>query len=390
LTRYAVLGAGMMGRVVARDLVESEPSAEVSLYDRDEDLLARAIGFIGNDRARGGTLDVDRRPESVEALQGHDVAVAALPHGASLGVVELAIEAGTSLVDLVGEGPEARRRLHQSAAERGILVIPGCGVAPGISNFCVGRGMELLDEIESAAVYVGGIPKVKAPPLDYQTVYLLESVFNAYRRNAVVVRGGERVELPPLSGLERVRFPDPIGELEAFYTDGLGSLPLTVGRRVSGELYEKTLRYPGHAEKIRMLSDCGLLSDEPVQVDGVYVRPLRVLTRALEDRLRLGPAGDWLVMRVVVSGRKAGTPRSHVFDLVDELDRATGYTAMARTTGLTAAAAARWIARGRIGERGVLFPEEIFLGSRFEEITAELSTRGVHVRHRVVEGDGEA
>jgi saccharopine dehydrogenase-like NADP-dependent oxidoreductase len=376
----------MMGRVVARDLVESEPSSVVSLFDRDEELLARADRFIGNDRVHTAALNVAEGRNAVDALAGHDVAVAALPHGLSLRAVEQAIEAGTSLVDLVGEAPEARRRLHQRAVERGVVVIPGCGVAPGISNFCVGRGLELLDETERAAVYVGGIPKVKAPPLEYQTVYLLESVFNAYRRNAVVVRGGARVELPPLSGLERLEFPEPIGELEAFYTDGLGSLPLTVGERVSGELYEKTLRYPGHAAKIRLLSDCGLLSDDPVLVDAVEIKPLHLLTRVLEERLRLGPAGDWLVMRVLVEGRKAGSRRSHVFDLVDELDPETGYTAMARTTALTAATAARAVTGGKIGERGVLFPEEIFLGARFDEIVLELSTRGVHVRHRVVDG----
>jgi saccharopine dehydrogenase-like NADP-dependent oxidoreductase len=390
MARYAVVGAGMMGRVVARDLVESEPSAEVSLYDRDEELLARAARFIGSGRVRASTLDVTRGREVVEALAGHDAAVAAVPHGMSLTVVERAIEAGTSLVDLVGEGPEARRRLHERAVDRAVLVIPGCGVAPGISNVCVGRGMELLDETENAAVYVGGIPKVKAPPLDYQTVYLLESVFNAYRRNAVIVRGGERVELPPLSGVERIRFPDPIGELEAFYTDGLGSLPLTVGGRISGELFEKTLRYPGHAEKIRLLADCGLLSGEPVSVDGNEVRPFDLLTRVLGDRLRLGPAGDWLVMRVIVDGRKEGSHRRHVFELVDELDPETGYTAMARTTGLTAALAARWIARGTLQERGVLFPEEIFLGSRFPEFVDELSTRRVRVSHREVDVPAEA
>jgi lysine 6-dehydrogenase len=219
-------------------------------------------------------------------------------------------------------------------------------------------------------------------PLFYQTVYLLDSVFNAYRREALITRAGEPLRVPPLSGLEEVDFEEPIGALEAFYSDGLGSLPLTVARQVRGELSEKTLRYPGHVERIELLEECGLLSDRPLETrSGVSVAPLDVLLAALREKLVLGPEGDFLAMRVIVEGRRDGGTVRHVFELVDYFDPGRGETAMARTTGFTGASAARWIAGGKLTETGVLFPEELFREARYGALAAELAEKGIRITH---------
>ena len=380
--RYAVFGAGMMGRVVAQDLLASEPDASVALFDRSDELLADAAKRIADSRLSTRTFDANERVAAARAMEGHDVAIAALPHGLSLTLVESAIASGTSLVDLVGDAPEQRRALDAEARAAGCLIVPGCGVAPGISNFCVGRGIELLDDTDKAAIYVGGIPRKPEPPLWYQTVFLLESVLTSYRRQATIRREGAWVEVEPLTEIEELDFPEPIGKLEAFYTDGLGSLPMTVGERVRSDLYEKTLRYPGHVAGILFLQRCGLLSPTPVDVADISVAPVAVLQRVLEDKLRLGPEGDILVMRVVVEGLSGGRSVAHEFELIDYFDADKGHTAMARTTGFTAACAARRIACGVIEGAGVRFPEEIFLGEQFDAIVAELGTKGVRLGHR--------
>lgn len=382
MTRYTVVGAGMMGRVVAEDLLVSETSATVTLLDRSPELLAAAVERIGDTRLVTEVVDATDRDAVAGKMKGSDVAIAALPHGLSLGLVESAIASGTSLVDLVGEAPEKRRALDGDARRAGCLIVPGCGVAPGISNFCVGRGIELLDETDTAAIYVGGLPLKPAPPLWYQTVFLLESVLAAYRRKAVIRRDGRAVEVEPLSDLETVEFPEPIGALEAFYTDGLGSLPITVGEHVRRDLYEKTLRYPGHVAGISFLQQCGLMSTTPVDVDGVTVAPVRVLQKVLEDELALGPEGDVLAMRILVEGRSRGRDVVHEFELVDYYDPEKDHTAMARTTGFTAACAARRIAAGALESAGVRFPEELFVGERFDSIVSELAGKGVRISHR--------
>jgi lysine 6-dehydrogenase len=379
MKRYAVLGAGLMGRVVARDLLASEADATVTLLDLSSDLLGAASEFVADPRLTTGNLDVTDRPAAASALAGHHAAVAALPHARSLDALGAAISAGVSVVDLVGSYPERRLELDAAAREAGVLVVPGCGVAPGLSNVLVARGVEMLDVAEAAIIYVGGIPVERTPPLEYQTVYSLQSMFGAFMRPARIWQDGEATTVEPLSGLELLDFGNAIGTLEAFYTDGLASLPLTMTGKITRSLEEKTLRYPGFAERVAVLKSCGLLDAAPVDVGGVEVAPRDVLIRQVAPALRLGPDGDIVVMRVRVSGTADGRKRTHVFDLVDRFDASTGATAMARTTGYTAAVVARMIRAGKLPGSGVRFPEQLFGGLLGEELLSELSRRGVVV-----------
>jgi len=381
MTRYAVLGASLMGRVVAKDLLESEPEARVTLMDLNPARLYEVAGLLANPRLVTRMLDVTVREGAIELLRDHDVAIGALPHARSLQAIEASIGAGVSFVDLVGSKPELRKALDGTASEARVLVVPGLGVAPGLSNVLVARGMARLHETKEAVIYVGGIPKERRPPLEYQTVYSLVSMFGIFLRPAQLWQNGKRVAAEPLSDVEFLDFPLPVGRLEAFNTDGLASLVLTVSHRIQDRLVEKTLRYPGFAEKVKFLLDCGLLEAEPVQVGNATVVPRDVLIHQLDQKLSLGPQGDILVMRVVVKGTSGGSEVTHTFDLVDFMDPVTGETAMARTTCYPATIAARMIASGKIRERGVRFPEELFAGGLGDLLLSELKARGVSVNH---------
>ncbi len=370
----------MMGRVVAKNLLEEEKKSRVTILDNSESNLKLTEEFINSERLEIRECDVSDKSGTADLLSGHDASVSALPHGSSLNSIMAAIDAGVSLIDLVGSYPEKRKALHEEAIKNDVIIIPGFGVAPGLSNMCVGHAARfLLDEVQDAVIYVGGIPKVKTPPLDYQTVYTLESVFRVYNRQARVFSGGEPVELEPLTGYEILDFPEPIGKLEAYFTDGLASLPITMAGIVKGNLEEKTLRYPGFVEKVKFLRDCGFLEEYDVEVNNSLIKPLDALVSILGSKLELGPEGDILVMRIIVSGKSKGVQKKLVFELIDHYDKESGYTAMARTTGLPAAIAARMIARDQIYEQGVVFPEEVFIGALYETMIMELQEYGIMI-----------
>ncbi len=386
MNKYAVLGASLMGRFAAKELLRSEPDARVTLLDLDEGMLEETGGLLARDawvgqRLATARVDVQDIDQTGNALSGHDAAIGALPHACALDALKAAIHAGVSTVDLVGSKPELRRELDRSARDAGVLIVPGLGVAPGLSNVLVGRGVERLDQAHEAVIYVGGIPLEPTPPLQYQTVYSLVSMFNIFLRPAQIWKNGAWTTAQPLSGLEHLDFPPPIGTLEAFYTDGLASLVLTMPGRIRDSLEEKTLRYPGFADKVRLLNECGLLDTEPVRVGEVEVAPRDLLLHQLAPRLRLGPKGDILVMRVVVRGKRGGGPCTHVFELVDYQNPASGDTAMARTTGFPATIAARMMAGGTMTETGVRFAEELFSGALGDQLVADLARRGVRITH---------
>jgi lysine 6-dehydrogenase len=378
---YAVIGAGLMGRVAAKDFLATEPEARVTLLDQNEEQLEEVAELLGDPRLTTGRVDVQDREQAAEALRGHAVAVGALPHAYSIQGIQAGIAAGVSYIDLVGAHPELRRDLDGEARQAGVLVVPGLGVAPGISNVLVARGMELLDETHDAVIYVGGVPRERTPPLEYQTVYSLVSTFGAYLRPARIMEQGKEVNAEPLTGLEILEFPQPVGPLEAFYTDGLASLIITVPDRVRDSLAEKTLRYPGFAQKVKLLLDCGMLQADPVLMGDATVIPRDVLFHQLGSSLALGPQGDILAMRVVVKGISGGEELTHTFELVDFMDPETGDTAMARTTSYPATIAGRMIAAGQMGGTGVRFPEELFIGTPGDHLFSELEQRGVRVSH---------
>ena len=373
-----------MGWVMAKVLLDGESDGRVMLWDIDEKDISEAVVNVQSERMNVLRLDINDTNAAVQKLTGQNVVISALPHSESLPCLKAAVGAKVSCIDLVGEAPEKRLTLHSEAENAGIIVIPGLGVAPGLSNICVARGVELLDTTSDAVIYVGGIPVEKTPPLDYQTVYSLESVFKTYLRPAKIYQNGVETEVAPLSGLEILNFPEPIGDLEAYYTDGLASLTHTMKGKISGLLEEKTLRYPGFAAKIKFLLESGFLTTTPVKIGEYKIAPLDFLIKLLEPKLKLGPKGDLLVMRVMVTGIKDNRPQTQHFELIDEYDPVTKYSSMARTTGFPAVCGARMIAAGKITPKGVLFPEQIFTGPLYGDLISALAALGVTINYKSI------
>jgi len=381
MSHFLVLGAGKMGLVMAKDLIDSEPAFKISLVDVDFDALKRAREFIGSDRLETLQRDVEDKDQRDEVIKGKDVVLCALLHRHSLPVLESAVSLGVHFVDVVGEFTLERLEFDEEAKKKGITVISGCGVSPGITNVCVGRGMDLLDQTENALIYVGGNPVKAKPPLKYRIVYAVNSLLGLYERKALVLMDGKLTKVEALSGLEPISFPPNFPEMECFYTDGLNSLAYTMQGKISGELSEKTIRYRGHAAEIRTLRECGFFEKEPIEIDGKEIIPRQVTESLLDTRIALGEDKDVTLLRVAVSGKKSGEPVAHVFEMVDYFDEEKSCTSMGKTTSFPASIAAQMILNGEIRERGVVFPEEIFVGQLYAPFVDALNARGVFIAH---------
>ena len=374
MLRVIVLGCGKIGSVMARDFSESNRGAEVVLTDRSGERAREAAAGI--DGAGWVALNTADRPELVRALKGFDLVLGALPGDYGYGALEASVDAGVDMVD-ISYTPEIPLGLDEPAKEAEVTVIPDCGVAPGLSSILVGRAASRLDRVESAHILVGGIPETPVPPLGYTITWSAEGLIDEYVREVSVVEGGRVVRVPALSGLEEVDFPG-VGRLEAFYTDGLRTLVDSLPGVDS--MYEKTLRYPGHVEGVRLLRELGFFDEEPLEVEGRRVSPRLLTARLLERSLRRPEVGDLLAMIVEVRGEAGGEASGYSYYVLDRFDRAGGVTAMARTTAYTASIVAGMLARGSIEEKGVIPPERIGMNEGIaEELLSELGKRGVIV-----------
>ncbi|MFB6212168.1 MAG: saccharopine dehydrogenase family protein [Halobacteriales archaeon] len=366
-------GAGLMGRAIGYDLV-NHSKEDIVFVDADETTLATAADFVDGDQVTTTTVDIASRSAYGEFLKAEapELVINALPHELSVPALTSIVDTGIDAIDLAFE--EEQRELAETASEQDVTMITGCGVAPGISNMLAGDGIYRVDEPESASIKVGGIPADPQPPLEYRVVFHLNSVWNAYTRPATIVRDGERIEVPPLSGTESVRF-EGVGELECFYTDGLGTLPYTFD--TVPNLEEKTIRYPGHSMKAKTLRECGLLDETPMEINGMEISPREFLTELLTPDLYLGDEEDLTVLRVEVENN-AG--ERYEASMVDRYDTDTDMTSMARTTGFTASIVAQKLLAGRIEDTGLVAPETLAADQGLlSAIFDELAARGIEI-----------
>ncbi|HXO20836.1 MAG TPA: saccharopine dehydrogenase C-terminal domain-containing protein [Thermoanaerobaculia bacterium] len=377
--KITVLGSGRVGSTIARDLA-AEPGFEVTAVDASAAALARL-----GDVPRLSTLEADLAdPAAVQrAVAGADLVAGAVPGFLGFATVQAVLQAGKDIVD-ISFFDEDPFRLDELAKARGLTALVDCGVAPGCSNLILGRAAGLLDRVNRFACYVGGLPAVRAWPFELKAVFSPIDVIEEYTRPARFLRGGRPLTLPALSEVEPLDFAG-VGTLEAFNTDGLRTLIQTLP---VPDMVEKTLRYPGHADRMRMLRETGFFGREPIEAGGVRVRPLDVTARLLFSAWQLGEGEeDLTVMRVIVEGEKAGRATSYRYDLLDRYDRATGTTSMARTTGYTCTAIVRLVAAGLYTRKGISPPE--FVGQEPEAyafVLRELAERGVVFRETVTPG----
>lgn len=365
----------MMGSVIAWDLARSNDVDEVAIADISRPRLAGLKKRLG-EKASVSRFDVTDRAELQRFLKRGDVAVSALPHGAVHPVDVAAVECGTKLVNIAFE--DEQMRLDKTARHNGSALIPGCGLAPGLSNILVAEGTRELRSAEGH-IYVGGLPQKPEPPLWYRLVFSVKGLIREYV-SARILRDGKVVDVRPFEEIERIRFPRPIGTLEAFFTDGLGSSIYSLSNLKA--LDERTLRYPGHADRIRFLMDAGFFSDEVVSVNGVELEPSEASGAILQKLLTKGDPRDVTVMRVRTSGWREGKLAKTTFDLVDYFDDTNGISSMGRTTGFTAAIVTRMLGRGDISETGVLPPETTLGKGDVRRLLSELASKGVDVRRR--------
>jgi lysine 6-dehydrogenase len=369
--KVVVLGAGLVGGPMALDLVK-DTSLTVTVADVREEALERLTQVSG--RLRAVKTDLSKK-DAVQALaKEHDLVLSAVPGFMGYRTLEAVLEAGKSAVD-IAFFPEDPLTLDALARERGVTALVDIGVAPGMSNVLAAHAHSQLDETDSILTYVGGLPRVRKWPYEYRAVFSPIDVIEEYTRPARYVENGKLVVRPALSDAELLHFPE-VGTLEAFNTDGLRTMADTM--KVPN-MKEKTLRYPGHIEKMAVLRETGFFGTEPIDVGGASIRPIDLTAKLLFPMWKLEPGEvDVTVMRVIVEGKKAGKSTRVTYDLFDTYDQTTGVHSMARTTGYTATAAVRMLGKGLFAKKGVFPPELVGLEKAcVEHLLAELRSRGV-------------
>lgn len=374
MKKAIVLGAGLVGKAMAIDLSKK---FEVTAVDISSDALSELKKY----NVTAKQLDFSNLKALAAAIQPFDIVVGAVPGFLGLQTARAVIEAGKNMVD-ISFFPEDPFQLDDLAKKYNVTIVTDCGVAPGMGNIILGYHNKRM-KVERYECLVGGLPLVREWPYEYKAVFSPIDVIEEYVRPARYVQSGAIVIKEALSDPELVHF-DGVGTLESWNSDGLRSLIKTM--KGIPNMIEKTLRYPGCIEYLRVLRESGFFSYEEMEIKGVKVRPIDITAKLLFPKWKLKPGEEeFTVMRIRLSGEEGDDTKAYEYNLLDRTDKATDTLSMARTTGYTCTAAVNLVADGKFSRKGICPPE--YLGEseeNFHFIVSYLKDRGVV--YRVTEG----
>ena len=371
MSNIIVLGAGMVGSAIAIDLSKKH---NVRLTDLNRNVLEKVKQKCNNLTIQ--QLDVTKKEQLQSLVKQHDLVVCAVPGFLGFNTLNAIIEAEMNVID-ISFFSENALELDALAKEKNITAIVDCGVAPGMDNLILGYYNEKL-KLTDFECLVGGLPKIKKWPFNYKAPFSPIDVIEEYTRPARYVEHGKEVVREPLTDCEYVNF-DKVGTLESFNSDGLRSIIYTMPHIPN--MKEKTLRYPGHVEYIRVLKESGFFSEDKIEINGNSISPLEFTSKILFNEWKLSETEEELtVMRVTLKGQNNnGETEEIVYSLYDEYCKETQTSSMARTTGYTATAVANLFLEGLFTEKGV-FPPEL-IGKHepcFKYIISYLEERNIH------------
>jgi len=366
---FIVVGAVNIGSGIAQNLLED--GHEVEIADRSRESLNRVRDR--NPKVRTREFDVMDR-SAYRMISDYDAAVSALPGSIGMQFIKNVARIGKTVVDVsyMEEDPYDLNGIAESA---GTLIVPDMGFAPGLTNAIVGYFSADLDQTRDVKIYVGGIPEKPVPPLNYTITWSVEGLIDEYTRPVRIVKNGVEDHVPALSGIEHIGIGS-YKDMEAFYTDGLRSLIRNI--RCTGEMFEKTVRYPGHADKIAAIRDLGYF--DRTKVDGCNLTMFEISEQIFMKSLFRPEIHDVVLMRVEVSGTKLGREVTRTAEMQTDYDSSRKRTAMDMATSMPASITAEFLSKNGKIAAGTVFPE--ILGRNhdyFEYLVNSMKKRGIGI-----------
>ena len=290
--RVVILGSGKIGSLVATLLVESGDYA-VFVGDMDSRVVDRLQKEIHHKRFHISVVDVQNK-QALRAFLAQtkpEAVLSSLPYFCNPLVSELTLERGSHYFDLT-EDIEVTKQVRKISQGVTPAFVPQCGLAPGFISIVAHDLMTHFDSVEIVKMRVGALPVNPSNVLKYSLTWSTDGLINEYGNLCNGIENGEEVVLLPLEGYETISIDGLL--YEAFNTSGgLGTLADTYAGKVRTMNY-KTLRYPGHCEKIHLLMNDLKLNDDRETLK-------RVLERAVPKTLQ-----DVVLIYTSVTGLRKG------------------------------------------------------------------------------------
>lgn len=363
---YLVLGSGRMSVGVVNDLLHFGNANRIDIADVSRESLDNLYNHFNDERVHRHQISASDKVNLIPLMEKADGVLSAVPYDYNFDLTSWAIESSCHFVDLGGNNTVVDKQfsLTKDASRAKVGVIPDCGLAPGMVSGVAAHLINQFDEVDTVEIRVGGLPVDPKPPLNYMLVFSVHGLINEYIEPTVILRAGKITTVDSMTETENLRFPEPFGTLEAFYTSGgTSTLPQTYEGKIQTLNY-KTIRYPGHCRIIKAMMDLGFTSHDNVKLSDFSFQRREVFETLLIDPLTY-ESKDVVLIQILVKGNKNGQGLTKKYQAIEYGDN-TGLTAMMRTTAFPAAIILEMLVDGRISDHGVLrqelsIPTDVFM-----------------------------
>lgn len=336
-----ILGAGKIGSTIA-DMAAELHAATVTLADMQ---LPPANGDAQIEAVQ---LDVQNDAALAAALDKHTLVINALPFFCAARVAQAAARQGVHYFDLT-EDVAAMRAIQALAPQARSVLMPQCGLAPGLIGILGGYLAQQFDELYDLQLRVGALTRHATNALRYHFTWSVDGVINEYCKPCNTIANGQSITVPPLENVETLILD---GEtFEAFNTSGgLGTLCETLQGRVRNLNY-KTIRHPGHRDAMHLL------------LHGLRLIERRDLLREVLEGAVPHSRDDMVIIAAMASGMRSGrleqlTRTTRIFG---GLLRGKQRTAIELTTAAGLLGAVELFATGQLPQQGFVRQEQCTL-----------------------------
>lgn len=381
--QITIIGAGAMGSAIAQNLVTRQEVSKVRVCDANARSLQRLADSIDSNKLQSYQINARDVPALAPIIKGSHCVVGAMGYDRVPELATLALDSSSHYCDLGGseEALDSLMGLSDRARQAGRWIVPGCGLAPGLVNVLSMLGVSQFERATTVHIRVGDLPVDPQPPFQFNLSWSAEKVLDDYTGQVRMIEDGALVTCKPLERVESIEFEAPFGSLEAFCTAGaLQRLPDELDGKVD-LLDLKTIRWPGHADRMSFLLALGL--GDPLSVDvRTHLTYRDLLLRRMRQRMG-AVQDDAVLMRIVIHGRANDLQRTLRYEMVERVDPTTGLSAMKRCTSIPAAVMACQLGQGLVPGGGAATPEMVIPG---EPYLRELRASGLNISETWADG----
>jgi len=392
---FVVLGgSGFMGKVIVRDLYESDKNNQIVIADYNLDAAKKLAFSYNSSRVKAIFADVTDIKKTAKLLKNASVVINSVQYELNLNVMKTALLAKVHYLDLGGLFHVTRKqlRLHPKFKKANLLAILGMGAAPGLTNVMAKYGSEMLDKVHEVKIRIGGKDftqtttksnkKTNKKTADSHLMfsYSPQTILEEHTYRPMVFTHGKFVEVAPRSGKEAINFPKPVGKRTAIYTlhSEVATLPLTLKNKGVKEVSFK-ISFPDEFEqKLDELIDSGLASRKKIKIGNKEIVPFNFLVKMLNNLPKSDVCPDDVeIIRVELIGKKNRKRADLIIDAWFRSNRKWCVGAGDIDTAAPPSIVAQMVAKNKIKQRGCLAPESCVDAN---ELFNELKKRGMKLR----------